>query len=69
MRAFTFYLAFFPPGESRGGRDHFSTVFMHSLSGVALLTPAVGCVELECNGMDAWSSYEASRDVQLVTHS
>jgi hypothetical protein len=66
MRAFTFCLAFFAPGERRAVRDDFSNVFMHCRREVALLIPSVRCIELECNGMDAWSSYEASRDVRLV---
>lgn len=67
LRAFTFYLAFFNPSESCAVIDHFSNCFTHSLSGVALLAPSVGCVELECNGMDAWSAYEGSRDVQFIS--
>lgn len=65
LRSFTFYLAFFKPGESRAVLDDFADVFSRH-SGAVLLRPSQPIVELLCNGIGAWTSYKGSRVNRLV---
>jgi len=65
LRSFTFFLAFFKPGEARAVSDDFAEHFCRQ-SRAILLRPSQPKVELLCNGMGAWSSFKGSRGNQLV---
>ncbi len=61
LRSFTFYLAFFQTGENHAVLQDFTNVFLLSTRATALLRPSLSCVELECDGLDAWLSFADSR--------
>lgn len=65
LRSFTFFLAFFKPGEARAVLDDFADNFCH-YSKATLLRPSRPKLELLCNGIGAWSSFKGSRANQLV---
>lgn len=65
LRSFSFFLAFFRPGEARVALDDFAEHFCRN-SRTTLLRPSRPQVELQCNGIGAWSSFKDSRDYQLV---
>lgn len=66
LRAFSFYLAFFQPGEKVRVMAHFDQVFTQTMQGTIRLSPAQGKTEVRCNGIGAWESVRESRAIKLV---
>lgn len=66
LRSFSFYLAFFKPGESRAVQDYFADTFTQCMSETVLLRPSKPKVLLKCNGMGAWNSIKESRNFKLA---
>lgn len=66
LRAFTFCLAFFRPGEPVKGMDYFEAHFLRSNPFVRRLKPSRTSVELVCEGMDAWRSVRDARAITFV---
>ena len=68
LRSFTFYLAFFKPGEGRAAQMDFANVFTRHMNETVLLRPSQNRVELLCNGMGAWTSFAGSQTNKLIFH-
>lgn len=66
LRSFSFYLAFFRPGERRAVADHFNRVFTSQQRGTVRLRPSQPRVDLRCDGIGAWESFRGSRVDRLI---
>ena len=61
LRSFSFFLAFWPITSSLKERIYFAEIVEERLRGTKLLRKGEPEVELECNGMGAWTSFKHSR--------
>jgi hypothetical protein len=61
LRAFSFFLAFFQPGEKVAGMDYFERHFLERNRHVARLKPSRSTVTLVCDGMNAWEAVKEAR--------
>jgi hypothetical protein len=61
LRAYSFFLAFFAPGERAAVRDDFSQQFLNRHSHTALLKASQKSVALVCDGVSAWESLRGTR--------
>lgn len=68
LRSYAFMLAFFEPEASSTTRNEFASEFC-KVKSVTLLRPSVPCVDLVCNGMDAWNSLVGARENRIVSRS
>ena len=66
LRSYSFLLAFSDPACGRAAAIEFERVFLSTVPGVRPLPPSRSAVDLVCDGIDAWSSFEASRSVTLA---
>jgi hypothetical protein len=66
LRSYSFFLAFFRPGEKSEIMKHFGETFLSAMSASALLLPSRPRIDLLCDGMDAWKSIDGARENQLV---
>jgi hypothetical protein len=66
LRSYSFFLAFFEPGEKSATLKHFAETFLRMMSASALLLPSHPRIELVCDGMDAWKSIDAARENKFV---
>jgi hypothetical protein len=62
LRSYTFYLAFFEPGSARATVREFARVFQANMPEAVLLAPSRQGVEVKCNRLDAWASYDGARE-------
>jgi hypothetical protein len=62
LRSFTFYLAFFKPGERLLVQEHFASNFTGHMKETVLLRPSRPNIKLLCNGMGAWTSFKSSQN-------
>jgi hypothetical protein len=67
LRAFSFVLAFFHPGERRETMMDFERVFTQHRRSTVRLRPDQRRVELVCDGIGAWDSFRGSRENKLVS--
>ena len=61
LQSFSFYLAFFEPGETRKEMDFFQNAFLDQTPATELLRASRDRVTLVCNGVSAWHSIANSR--------
>ena len=66
LRAYSFYLAFFQPGERTAVMADFEQVFTRVMRGTVRLRVGQTAVEVRCNGLGAWQSYRGSRVDRIV---
>ncbi len=66
LRSYSFFLAFFKPGEKSATLKHFAETFLRTMSASELLLPSRPRIELICDGMDAWKSIDAARENRFV---
>jgi hypothetical protein len=66
LRSYSFFLAFFEPGEKSATFKHFAKTFLRMMSASALLLPSRSRIELVCDGMDAWKAIDAARENKFV---
>jgi hypothetical protein len=69
LRSYSFFLAYWPPGNGRAEQDDFNTVFTSRLGGTVLLRPSQPKVKLKCDGIGAWQSISGARNNRLVLNS
>jgi hypothetical protein len=62
LRAYSFLLAFFKPGEKATVRDDFCQHFLNHHPHAALLRASRKSVELVCDGLSAWENWEGCRE-------
>jgi hypothetical protein len=65
LRSYSFYLAFFRPGESAAVMADFAEVFCTRRVGVRILSAQESACRLACNGIGAWASFRSSRGTKL----
>lgn len=66
LRAFSFYLAFFKPGEKTAVMKDFEQVFTQTIASMTRLYQDQGLVQVHCNGIGAWQSIRGSRADRIV---
>lgn len=65
LRSFSFFLAFFAPGENRAVMEDFSNLYsLHHRS--TRLKPSATSVNLVCDGIGAWTSLKGARENEMV---
>ena len=69
LRAFTFCLAFFEPGERGSGMDYFERHFLERNPFVRRIKPSRRNLQIVCDGMDAWQSVRNARGNTFVAGS
>lgn len=66
LRSYSFLLAFSEPGTGRADAIDFEQAFLSAVAGVKPLPASRSKVELVCDGLDAWTSFEDSRSSSFV---
>jgi len=66
LRSYSFFLAFFEPGEKSLTSKHFANVFLKRMPATQLLLPSRQQIEIVCDGIDAWESFYASRENKFI---
>ncbi len=61
LRSYSFFVAFFQPGERPRVIDEFVTVFLAYMNKTQLLSADTPRVKLTCGGQSAWESIKAAR--------
>ncbi|CAN5504441.1 hypothetical protein BH11PSE4_BH11PSE4_06440 [soil metagenome] len=69
LRAFTFCLAFFEPGQRTSGMDYFERHFLERNPFTRRLRPSRNNLKIVCDGMDAWESVRDGRGNTFVAGS
>lgn len=65
LQSFSFYLAFWRPGERREEIDTFTGMFLQRNPATVLLRASKTRGVLVCNGMNAWESVSEARNIQF----
>lgn len=65
LRSYTFYLAFFQITEKSSVANDFAREFLLRMPGTALLMASRSRLNLECDGEDAWRSFDGARETAL----
>jgi hypothetical protein len=66
LRSYSFFLAFFKPGEKSAMLKEFAETFRRMVLASELLLPSRPRIELICDGMDAWQSIDAARENRFI---
>jgi hypothetical protein len=65
IRSYSFFLAFFAPGEKQSVMHEFSRHYLARHENAVLLKASRSTVSLVCNGMNAWESANGARENTL----
>lgn len=65
LRSYTFYLAYWQPGNGRAEQKDFAEIFKQGMPGVQLLLPSDEKIKLFCDGIGAWDSLKDARNARF----
>lgn len=66
LRSYCFCLAFSDPKDSRTDQHRFRSAFLRTMVETRRLQPSQATVDIECNGIGAWTSFRDSRVNQIL---
>jgi hypothetical protein len=66
LRSYSFFLAFFHPDEKSAIPENFAKLFLKMHPAARILKPSRQRVEIACDGMSAWDSFDGARETRFI---